>query len=242
MRIAPTNTAHSAISKWYFVRSWAGRRPTSSPHFAVRARREANGAAQPTQQQPQQPLTPDQLRNSAIEQLANGDYALDEETAKQLVMEPEKVLPQLAAKIHVHIASQMGQVVQQLLPAMVGNIVEQRVKAIRAESEFFDQFPQLKDPRFRSVVTQSLQLAKQASPNATRAQIMNDGAVIAINRLRLQQRNAAPPQPVTTPPQPFQPAMGGGAAPPQPQPQNLRISSKNLRWIPTGRSNAKWQQ
>ena len=159
---------------------------------------------------------------------------MSKDLAEKLVLNPEEVYPTLAATMHVRLATQIGQAVQNILPQVIEKVVTAKLEANRLENDFFRTYPQLADIRFRAVVAQSLSIARQASPQASREQIMNDGAALAAMKLRLQ-LPAQPPQglpiqPVVSqvpvqpalipvpplPVAPFQPAVGGGGALPNP--------------------------
>lgn len=160
-----------------------------------------------------------------IEHLARTEYALPPDQANALVARPEEVYPQLAARLHVRLASQIGKAVQDFLPSVIDQVVTAKMEASRLEDNFFRSYPQLSDQRFRPVVAQSLRMARQASPNASREQVMNDGAALAAMKLRIQP--AAVQQPVAAQPSqfngqqqpvaPFQPAVGGMGGLPTPQ-------------------------
>ena len=171
-----------------------------------------------------------QLEANAIAQLTQ-EYAIPQDVASQYVTEPEKMLPELAARLHIRIATALGQVISQILPSVITPIVEQKLQAIKLENEFFQQYPQLTDQRFRPVVMHSIALARQVNPNATREQVMSDGAMLAATKLRIslhaqgpapvarQQAQVAPPRNNGYVP-PYQPVMGGGAGlPTNPQVQ-----------------------
>lgn len=214
----------------------------------------SQGAPSPQAQQPQAPQAAPQqdysaLETQAIERLAASEYALPAEQAQLMVSEPEKVYPQLAARLHVRLASQIGQAVQQMLPSIVDNMVQQRMAAVELENQFYRSYPQLADPRFKPVVAASLRAVRQANPQASREQVMADGAAFAAMKLRLnlQAQNQGQPQQMAVPrfqpngqqapqyqvptqpqaqqyPQqpvaPFQPAVGGGVGlPTNPQAQ-----------------------
>lgn len=222
---------------------------------------EAGAAEQGIAPQRQQQAAPQQqqVNTAAVEQqtiahLAATEYALPKDEATRLVTEPEVVFPQLAARLHVRLATQLGQAVQQILPSIIEQVVDQKMKAQGLENDFFRSYPQLSDPRFRNVVAHSLRMARQASPQATRDQVMSDGAALAAMKLRLQLTNGAqqppvgtqvpavPQQPVAAVPvqpyaqpvhQPFQPAVGGGSVglPIQQVPQNeFEVLAMDENW------------
>ena len=169
---------------------------------------------QPVAPAPQQDFSA--MEAQTIAHLAATEYALPEAEATRLVSEPEVAFPQLAARLHVRLATQLGQAVQQILPGVIEQVVDGKMKAQQLENDFFRTYSQLADPRFRPVVANSLRMARQASPNASREQVMSDGAALAAMKLRLQLTNGAQQPvaalPVIVPPvqQPFQPAVGGG--------------------------------
>ena len=199
--------------------------PELSPE-TLEAIGRANQEDEPTQQQGQpQPFDRGTAEQQAITHLTENTYRLSEDEAKLLITEPEKVLPGLAARMHVQLAQQIGAMVGQLMPAMVGDIVQKRMASARAEQSFFQQYPALADKRFRNVVAQSLRLAKSAAgPNASRQEVMEMGALLAANRLRVQHRQQ-PQQQQQPPPQqqqrqqqaPYQPAVGSPGVPQTPQ-------------------------
>lgn len=184
---------------------------------------EAGAAGAPTPTQPPvQAPRPDvsAIEAQTIAHLAKTEYMLSEEQATRLISKPEEAFPEYAARLHVRLAGQIGQAMQQILPGIIEQVVDGKLKAQALENDFFRSYPQLSDPRFRPVVTQSLRMARQASPQADRNQIMSDGAALAAMKLRLtltngaQQPVAVPQVPVQAQPlpvQPFQPALGGGA-------------------------------
>lgn len=191
-------------------------------------------APQQTQQQPAQQPAQNYAAFEAqtIAHLASTEYAIPEDQARQMVAEPEKVYPQLAARMHVRLASQIGQAVQNMLPSVIDQMVEAKIRANNLEQEFFRTYKQLADPRFRPVVAASLRMAREINPQASPQQVMADGATLAAMKLRLNMNGQAPAQgqPVVqqqpqqfrqqqpaqqyAPPQaqPFMPAQGGGGA------------------------------
>ncbi len=172
--------------------------------------------AQPQAPAPQQDFSA--IEAQTIEHLAKTEYALPPAEATRLVSEPEVAFPELAARLHVRLATQLGQAVQQILPSVIEQVVDAKMRAQQLENDFFRSYPQLADARFRPVVAHSLRMARQASPQAGREQVMSDGAALAAMKLRITNFTGnGVQQPVVTPPlvaqpvQPqFQPAVGGG--------------------------------
>ncbi len=206
---------------------------TPEQHAAI-IEADAKGAPVAVPAPAQAPQQVDGLMQQTIAHLAQTEYAMPKEVADKLVSNPEEVYPTLAATMHVRLASQIGQAVSTLLPSIVEKIVSAKLEANRLENDFFRLYPLLADPRFRSVVAQSLSMARQANPQAPREQVMNDGASLAALKLRIAPQGVAPAQvvvpgaplsPAPIPVQqplvapvaplavvPFQPAAGGGGA------------------------------
>lgn len=200
---------------------------------------EAGAAEAPTPTQAPAPAPTTDLsamEAQTIAHLAKTEYALPEAVATRLVSEPEVVYPELAARLHVRLAGQIGQAMQQLLPGIIEQVVDRKIAAQSMENDFFRSYPQLADRRFRPVVTQSLRMARTASPQAGRDQVMSDGAALAAIKLRLQLTNGLQ-QPVVAlqaPPalQPFQPAVGSSAQLPlaMPEVNEFELLANDQNW------------
>lgn len=189
------------------------------------------GFAQPQPQAVPQPVAPAaSFEEQTIANLAQTEYALPEEAATKMMTNPEEVFPLYAARLHVRLATQIGQAVQQILPGVIDRVVTARMQAQTLENDFFRTYPQLSNARFRPVVAQSLRMARQASPQAGRDQIMQDGAALAAMKLRISPQGQPAQQPVAQPqipvapvqPQPFAPALPGGGSLPIQQPAELQ--------------------
>lgn len=196
----------------------------------------AQHALAPTPQAPvavQPAFDPAELEAKAIAQLTETEYALTEEDKTALIAEPDKVIPKLAARMHVRMQVQLAQQIAQILPGIIGNQLAQANRVQGLETSFFAQYPELNKPDFRKTVQESLAMIRQVNPQATRDEVMRDGAALAAVRLRtrigaVQDQVPIPalPQnmPLATPtavplapaqPQvPFTPAHSGGASEP----------------------------
>lgn len=178
---------------------------------------------------PKQPeFDPAELEAKAIEALTNTEYALSEEETTLLISEPDKVLPGLAARMHVRMQVQLANQIAQILPGIIQSQIEGAAKVQSLESSFFSQYPELNKPAFRGTVQESLTMIRQVNPNASRDEVMRDGAALAAVRLRTKlggaqepaQMPALEPMPLQPPqaaPQqtaPFAPAQSGGASEP----------------------------
>ncbi len=195
-------------------------------------------------------FNPAELEAKAIEALRDTEYKLTDEQATMLIAEPDKVLPELAARMHVRVQVQLANQLASILPGMIAGQIERLGKVQSVESSFFAQYPTLNRPEFRTTVQESLAMIRQVNPKATREEVMRDGAALAAIRLKtrlggaqepaqmpvLGQPPAAiadmplspanPSQPVPAQPQAqFTPAQAGGASvpvvPTDPNAQNI---------------------
>jgi len=178
---------------------------------------------QPVPQVPVQPMQmpqapdPAALQQQAIDFLMANEYKLSDEDRTRLISAPDEVLPRLAARMHVGIAQQLASQVAQAVPMMIQQHLESHVKAMQAETEFFSKFPKLNKAEWKPVIAESLQMIKQMKPQATREQLMAEGAALAAFRIQSQYGNRyqPPPQQQMQPVQPYVPvAPGGGMSPP----------------------------
>jgi hypothetical protein len=200
---------------------------------------EQPAAPQQSQQQPQNQDAPsrEQLRAAALQQLETTMYNLDDETRRKLVTEPDQVLPKLAAQMHLQVMEQVTSAIPGIVNNLVSQQIEGRLKADRAERDFFNQYPALNKPEYKSIVVESLQMIKQMKPNATGQELAREGAQLAAFRIQQsrgagQQRQQGAPAPRAPAPQPqrqkpYAPAMQAGRATP---PQNMSQDPQDQFW------------
>jgi hypothetical protein len=179
----------------------------------------------------QQMPDPAQLEAQAIDTLLQTEYVLSEDDKNALIAEPDKVLPRLAARMHVRMQVQTAQQLAQILPAMIQQQIQQATKVQGLESSFFGQYPELNKPEYRKTVAESLTMIRNVNPEASREEVMRDGAALAAVRLKTRLGEARPPAPVAATPQnmplaapvqrhapqsqgPFTPAQSGGGTEP----------------------------
>jgi len=199
----------------------------TADQWAAQQRATAPPAPQEAPVQPQ--FDPVELEKQAIENLTNTEYVLSEDEKTQLIAEPDQVIPRLAARMHVRMQVQLASQIAQILPGIVGSMIEQQGKVQKLESQFFSQYRELDKPEYRSTVQESLNMIRQVNPQATREEVMRDGAALAAVRLKTrigettqqQPRPAAPgnmpmgaPSPAPQPQAPFTPAQAGGVSEP----------------------------
>lgn len=126
----------------------------------------------------QQPVPPEQpsaeetaakqteYRNTMIEQLASQAYALDEDTAAQIMHEPEKVLPKLLAQMHVNIMEASLAGIGSALPIMIDQVSTVKTSAEKYRRDFYSQFSSLDKPEYHDGVRQLAMALRAQDPNA----------------------------------------------------------------------------
>lgn len=109
-------------------------------------------------------------------------YQLSQDDADLMLTSPEKVIPKLAAKMHMQVlehVSALIQSVQQSLP----QVVEQTSKQVSAKEKLFNQYkeawPELVSKEHEDVVKESIQIAKRRKPNAPIEEIIDLSGKIA---------------------------------------------------------------
>lgn len=127
----------------------------------------------------QQNLTPEQLaeRDKQIQEqfsqwaasetarLAKDVYAFDEETAARLQTEPELVLPQVAAKLHLEVMRSTMEAVQRMLPNVLPQFLQQTTVEKTAVEKFYGVNPDLRP--YHKQVIQAGKMFRQLNPKAT---------------------------------------------------------------------------
>lgn len=183
-----------------------GEPATPLPSAAAPATPEA-----PTPPALEAPVDMQALRTKEIERLTAA-YGLNEEDARNVLVEPERVLPRLLAQLHVNTVDAVVSAVFSRLPQVVTSISTQANAAREAENEFFGVWPQLRDAKHRHVVENAIRGYKQLNPKATRQELIRAAGLNALITLRLpipQELLVAPPPPA--PASGFSPAAPGGA-------------------------------
>ena len=194
-----------------------------------------NANVQQMAQQVQQPqVPPEQLANQAVEHLAANQYAVSAEDEEMLISEPHKVIPQMAARMHVSLVQQMGQAINQHVGSMVPQMIQRELLAAKAEQQFYGKYPGLSNPQFNDTVRNALHAVRQLNPQANRDQLMDLAASTAAQTLQnmgygnvlqqqpianggMQQPGVMQPQ---VPQQPYSPAAAVGQAVQTPVPTN----------------------
>jgi hypothetical protein len=179
-------------------------------------------AAQPQGTSQEPPAQPQQSYNDWRTGQLTGlekHYAFDDETSAKLLTEPEVVLPQLAAKLHMEVVEHAVRSVMAAMPQWVEQHNSARTRESSAEQLFYGTNPDLKDPAYRTAVFQMGQAYRAMNPSAPAEE-----AVRVIGNMVRTAMGLSQPQPpagstvvqsrapVAAPAVPFIPARGGGGA------------------------------
>jgi len=166
------------------------------------------------------------LRQQALTGLAQR-YQLSEEDATALQVEPEKVLPKLAANLHAAIYEQVLQRVYAEAPALIERNLRAQEDTRRAEEAFYAKWGNLR--QHEAEVQRVAVMWRQMYPQATLEQAI-DGIGAAANAL-LGLGQAAPvaaaPPPPAPPPPPAGPSSRVGAVPPS----RSRLSAEEQSFV-----------
>jgi len=169
-------------------------------------------------QQPQQ-FTPDQIRAAEAAyaaQLANL-YTFDEDTAMRLQTEPEKVLPALAAKLHLDVMKTVMAQMRGMLPEMMQTQTKSVERETQAKSQFFGAWPELQG--YEKQVLEVGRMYRQLNPSAPAEEAVRRIGETAMAALGLQRRQQQEQQQQRQQPQQsFRPAVPGRVNPPSGSP------------------------
>jgi len=170
----------------------------------------------PAQEQPQAPapISAEQIQEARgkLEASLTSHYALSEEDALLLQMEPEKVIPQMAAKLHLEVLDHVRSLMNSVVPSIVESYTQSTVRNTKAKDEFFSAFPELAnyEDQVIEIGTMFRKLNPKASPEEAIKRI-GETTMAALGLTRRQSGSEAPTAPAA---RPFQPAAPGRVASP----------------------------
>ncbi len=179
---------------------------------------------QPAPQAAQAPAYDPSQYQAYREQTIKGleaNYVFTEEQKAALLVEPETVLPRLAAETTLNAFEAAYAAVAQMLPQMIRNVQRQQTQTETVRRAFFETWPQLNNPQYGGKIREIAEAYMKVNPKATeKDQIQGIGAM-AMYMLGLRQEAPATTTvrqvpatgvPVVVPPvapQPFSPAAPG---------------------------------
>lgn len=129
------------------------------------------------------PPTTEQLwqqRTSLINDIASR-YTFTPEQEAQLQTEPEKVLPQIAARLQVETFEAVFQTIMAQLPTVLSSFRQQETASARYNDAFYGRWPALRDARFNQRLTEVATAYRQSNPRATPEQAIEAiGAMVHV--------------------------------------------------------------
>lgn len=161
------------------------------------------------EQQPDKQATDEQIKEAEkqyIDQLEKL-YAFDEATATQLSTEPEKVLPKLAAKLHVDVYKTVYAQLAQMVPEMIRNVSAMDARENSAKEKFFGAWPELK--QYEKQVIEAGMMFRKLNPNANADEAVQAIGKLVVDSLGLKIERGQQQQSQEEKPQPFSPAGTG---------------------------------
>lgn len=121
--------------------------------------------AQAPQVDPQVAETARKAAETAYMQQLEKMYSFDDDTAVRLQTEPEKVLPTLAARLHMDVMRTVMAQVQGILPQTIAQQTTHAKRVAEAENMFFSKWPDLKSHADK--VLQIGAMYRQVNPKAS---------------------------------------------------------------------------
>lgn len=152
-----------------------------------------------------------------LQEALSKQYVLSEEQADLLVTDPNKVVPQLLAQMHMNVLSHALRMVQESLPQQFTQHTERALAEQKLNDQFSAEFPDLSlsDKEVNQAVTQAVALVKTQMPKATMEEkIQRVGALTRVLLGKPAPTAQAVQQPVSRPaaPQPISPSRTAPAS------------------------------
>ena len=152
-----------------------------------------------------------------LQEVLSKQYVLSEEQADLLVTDPNKVVPQLLAQMHMNVLSHALRMVQESLPQQFTQHTERALAEQKLNDQFSAAFPDLSlsDKEVNQAVTQAVALVKTQMPKATMEEkIQRVGALTRALLGKPAPTAQAVQQPVSRPaaPQPVSPSRTAPAS------------------------------
>lgn len=144
-------------------------------------------------------------------------YEIPEDQRNDLLVNPEKALPKLAAKMHAQVFKDATQASLRLVAAAIPGFIKMHMEGgtreTEAKTEFFTRYPTLNKPEYFDKILAAGRTFKQLRPDADPDETMENMALFASKALRIDHVPYVPSQ--TQKPQQKQPkpaGAGGGSS------------------------------
>lgn len=138
------------------------------------------------------------------------NYQFDEDTALRLQTEPELVLPELAARMHMDITKQIVQTVQRMMPQMVQPVLQKTDIEAKANALFYGINSDLNPAKHGKHVLAAAQTFRQMNPKATPEEAAKGIGEIVRVSMGLKTQPAPQAQTGKGKQQPHRPPAAGG--------------------------------
>lgn len=162
---------------------------------------QAPAAGTPPVETPSSQLTTEQIAENqrkfnewtaAEEAKLTEHYTLTEDDAVAMATEPERVLPKLAAKLHMQVLQEARAQIMNMIPQVVKGVQMRETLETKAQGEFFGSWPELKGKE--SEVVQMGLMFRQLNPKATPEEAIARIGEMTMNALGIKRvSNAEPP-------------------------------------------------
>lgn len=175
-------------------------------------------------------------RTAAVDELVN-KYQMTEEDRDEFVLNPEKVIPRLAANLYVDVFESVLGAVNQMLPDRVANIQGVSLQAEQYTNDFYDAWPALKTAEGQKEVLRVGKLYRGLNMEATPQEFIRDVGTQVSVQMRIPIpgiTEAEPPASEETPA--FVPGGAGNSGAELEIPKDPRQSDNQFE-----RLNAEWE-
>ena len=183
----------------------------ATPAAPAAAAPAAPVAQAPVETQVAIPQEPAQLRERYMGELERY-YAPKDEEARALMLEPEKVVPKMFARLHVDILDSVIQGIGKELPGLVQTTVNRMVGEAKASRSFYEKWPQLAKTEYSPTVQRLMAVYRDKFPQASLEQMTTDVGAAAMVGLKLPLPGMSAPasMPATPHVTPINPGGGTG--------------------------------
>lgn len=125
-----------------------------------------------------------EYRGQVMEKLVT-QFQLSDEEADEFMTNPKEIVPKFAARLYLDVFESVMRGVHQSVPGMIVQTQEVRNTAEKAEQAFFAKWPMLQATQHRDTIMRLGAAYRQAHPQASTEQFINDVGAQAIVALRL---------------------------------------------------------
>lgn len=174
---------------------------------------------QPVKEEPQPQQSAEDIQKDfatffakSVETLSDTVYQLPQEVAEQLDTEPSKVIPTLAATLHMQVLTAAVTKVANMLPALLTMERQRQTIVDDTEKTFYGQYKEL-EPH-KDVVNRLAVAYRQVNPNATFEQAAPSIAAMAKVQLGLVDQPRPQPQEMVTQTPVIPTSVRGSSVPP----------------------------